>query len=153
MILNGYCSSTKMKQPQNSDSETEESEIRQILALEIARRHLFSAPCSSGEKASSHPQELCQYQNMTKQGVIVSEDIWVIVKRSHSWAFIKALAMYWKRRHFYHLMVSKYNFPHSKRKLTFQHQSQRSESYVDTLNKFDVDTLNKPGRGRKQALL
>ena len=47
-----------MKQPQNSDSETEESEIRQILALEIARRHLFSAPCSSGEKASSHPRAL-----------------------------------------------------------------------------------------------
>ena len=70
--------STKMKQPQNSDSKTVESEIRPLektLALEIARRHLFSAPCSSGEKASSHPQELCQYQNMTKQGVIVSEDI------------------------------------------------------------------------------
>ena len=64
-----------------------------------------------------------------KQGVIVSENIWVIVKRSHSWAF-----MYWSWRHFYHLMVSKYNFPHSKRKLIFRHKSQRSESYVDTLN-------------------
>ena len=60
-----------MKQPQNSDSKTVESEIRPLektLALEIALGHFLVHP-------SSHPQELCQYQNMTKQGVIVSEDI------------------------------------------------------------------------------
>ena len=47
----------------DSDSKTVESEIRPLektLALEIARRHLFrfSAPCSSGEKASSPPRAL-----------------------------------------------------------------------------------------------